>query len=302
MFTQLLLADEINRTPPKTQAALLEAMAEEQVSSDGETRPLPQPFVVLATDNPIEYEGTYALPEAQLDRFLLRVSLGYLGDGRRAGAAARAGCGTAGRRRSCPPVVDADTVLAMRESLELVQVEPSVLRYVVVAGARLPHAPAGHRRRRARAAGWRWSPWPAARPCSSGRDYVTPEDVKAVAVPALAHRISLRPELWVRRVTSADVVEDLLGSVEVPALTMDLDPIRLDFVPTAAAAPAGDGGRAGRGHGRGRPRTASCSSWRSCRWSCSCVSPRSGVPTAAEVSVRPVAPPAASRATRSSWS
>ena len=78
MFTQLLLADEINRTPPKTQAALLEAMAEEQVSSDGETRPLPRPFVVLATDNPIEYEGTYALPEAQLDRFLLRVSLGYL--------------------------------------------------------------------------------------------------------------------------------------------------------------------------------------------------------------------------------
>ena len=79
VFTQLLLADEINRTPPKTQAALLEAMAEEQVSSDGETRPLPQPFIVLATDNPIEYEGTYALPEAQLDRFLLRVSLGYLG-------------------------------------------------------------------------------------------------------------------------------------------------------------------------------------------------------------------------------
>ena len=130
VFTQLLLADEINRTPPKTQAALLEAMAEEQVSSDGETRPLPQPFVVMATDNPIEYEGTYALPEAQLDRFLLRVSLGYLGvDDEQELLQRRLRHGWAPPTLSA--VVDAETLLAMRESLELVQVEPSVLRYVV---------------------------------------------------------------------------------------------------------------------------------------------------------------------------
>ena len=177
------------------------------MSSDGETRPLPQPFVVLATDNPIEYEGTYALPEAQLDRFLLRVPLGYLAHGRRAGAAARDGCGTAGRRPTLSAVVDAETVLAMRESLEQVEVEAVGAALRRRPGARHPRRTRRSPSAPARAAGWRWSRWPAARPCSSGRDYVTPEDVKAVAVPALAHRISLRPELWVRRVTSADVVD-----------------------------------------------------------------------------------------------
>ena len=166
MFTQLLLADEINRTPPKTQAALLEAMAEEQVSSDGETRPLPQPFVVLATDNPIEYEGTYALPEAQLDRFLLRVSLGYLGmDDEQELLQRRLRHGWAPPTLSA--VVDAETVLAMRESLELVQVEAVGAALRRRAGARLPHAPARDRRRQPARRARPGRHWPAARPCWS---------------------------------------------------------------------------------------------------------------------------------------
>jgi MoxR-like ATPase len=214
VFTQLLLADEINRTPPKTQAALLEAMAEEQVSSDGETRPLPQPFVVLATDNPIEYEGTYALPEAQLDRFLLRVSLGYLSlDDEQELLARRLRHGWAPPELSA--VVDAATVIAMRESIELVQVEPSVLRYA----ATLVHASREHPQVTVGASprgGLALIAMARGQAVLERRDFVTPEDVKAVAVPALAHRISLRPELWVRKVTSADVVADLLRSVEVP--------------------------------------------------------------------------------------
>ena len=214
VFTQLLLADEINRTPPKTQAALLEAMAEEQVSSDGETRPLPQPFIVLATDNPIEYEGTYALPEAQLDRFLIRVSLGYLGlDDEQELLQRRLRHGWAPPALSA--VVDAATVLAMRESLELVQVEASVLRYVVElvhASRTHPHVTVGASPR----GGLALVAMARGQAILDRRDFVTPEDVKAVAVPALAHRISLRPELWVRKVTSSDVVTDLLDTVDVP--------------------------------------------------------------------------------------
>jgi MoxR-like ATPase len=214
VFTQLLLADEINRTPPKTQAALLEAMAEEQVSADGETRPLPQPFIVLATDNPIEYEGTYALPEAQLDRFLLRVRLGYLSDDDEQELLTRRL-----RRGSAQPkvdeVLDADTLLAMRESLEQVEVEPVVLRYVVnLVAASRAHAqvtvgasPRGGLALVALARG---------QAVLEGRGYVTPEDVKAVAVPALAHRLSLRPELWVRRITGDDIVTELLSTVPSP--------------------------------------------------------------------------------------
>jgi MoxR-like ATPase len=214
VFTQLLLADEINRTPPKTQAALLEAMAEEQVSADGETRPLPQPFIVLATDNPIEYEGTYALPEAQLDRFLLRVRLGYLSNADEQELLTRRL-----RRGSAQPkvdeVLDSDTVLAMRESLERVEIEPVVLGYIVdLVAATRAHAqvtvgasPRGGLALVALARG---------QAVLDGRSYVTPEDVKAVAVPALAHRISLRPELWVRRVTGDDVVTELLATVPSP--------------------------------------------------------------------------------------
>ncbi len=214
VFAQLLLADEINRTPPKTQAALLEAMAEEQVTSDGETRPLPQPFVVLATDNPIEYEGTYALPEAQLDRFLLRVSLGYLdlADEQELLRRRVEESWTPPRLRQ---IVDAETVLAMRASLDEVQVEPPLLAYVVaLVDATRQHAqvtvgasPRGGLALVALARG---------HAVLDGRDYVTPEDVKAVAVAALAHRLSLRPELWVRRITGADVVAEILATVPAP--------------------------------------------------------------------------------------
>ena len=214
IFTQLLLADEINRTPPKTQAALLEAMAEEQVSSDGETRPLPQPFVVLATDNPIEYEGTYSLPEAQLDRFLLRVRLGYLAAEEEQELLAR-------RLRRGPEapkvsaVVDADTLLAMRQSMEQVQVEPVILRYVVElveATREHPQVTVGASPR----GGLATVALARGQAMLDGRDYVTPEDVKRVAVPALAHRLSLRPELWVRRVTGDDVVTEILASAPAP--------------------------------------------------------------------------------------
>ena len=214
VFTQLLLADEINRTPPKTQAALLEAMAEEQVSSDGETRPLPQPFVVLATDNPIEYEGTYALPEAQLDRFLLRVRLGYLGTEDELELLARRLRRGADRPR-LSAVVDADTVLAMRESLERVQVEPVILRYVVAlveATREHPQVTVGSSPR----GGLATVALARGQAMLEGRDYVTPEDVKKVAVPALAHRLSLRPELWVRLVTGDDVVTEILATTPSP--------------------------------------------------------------------------------------
>ena len=214
VFTQLLLADEINRTPPKTQAALLEAMAEEQVSSDGETRPLPRPFVVLATDNPIEYEGTYALPEAQLDRFLLRVSLGYLdlADEQELLRRRVQDGWTPPRLRS---VVDAPTVLAMRASLDEVQVEPPILAYVVAlvdATRQHPQVTVGASPR----GGLALVALARGHAVLDGRDFVTPEDVKAVAVAALAHRLSLRPERWVRRVTGADVVTEILETVPAP--------------------------------------------------------------------------------------
>jgi len=214
VFTQLLLADEINRTPPKTQAALLEAMAEEQVSRDGETRPLPQPFIVLATDNPIEYEGTYALPEAQLDRFLLRVRLGYLStEDEHELLARRLRRGSAVAKVDA--IVDTDTVLAMRESLEQVEVEPIVVRYVVdlvEASRKHPQVTVGASPR----GGLAVLALARGQAVLEGRGFVTPEDVKAVARPALGHRLSLRPELWVRRVTGDDVIDELLATVPAP--------------------------------------------------------------------------------------
>ena len=215
VFTNLLLADEINRTPPKTQAALLEAMQEKQVSVEGSTYPLEPPFHVLATANPIEYEGTYPLPEAQLDRFLLRVSFGYPAADEEWTVLRR----RMDRRREeavLEPVVEAATLLAMQAALENVAVEDSVGRYIVaLTAATREHAqvlvgasPRGSLAllllSRARAA-------------LAGRDYVVPEDVKEVAVPALAHRITLRPEVWLRRVDPAQVVRDVLASTPAPA-------------------------------------------------------------------------------------
>ena len=218
VFTGLLLADEINRTPPKTQAALLEAMAEGQVSTDGVTRPLSQPFVVLATDNPIEYEGTYPLPEAQLDRFIARVRLGYLDAQGEAEMVRRRLA-----RGSAPPVsvqvTDAERLLAMRESLESVQLHPDLLGYVValVAATRThPQVTVGASPRGTLAV-IQLSRGHAALAC---REYVTPEDIKAVAVPALAHRLVLRPEMWVRQVSGEDVAREVLASVPVPRSTL----------------------------------------------------------------------------------
>ena len=164
VFTQLLLADEINRTPPKTQAALLEAMGEGQVSVDGESRRLPQPFIVLATDNPIEYEGTYELPEAQLDRFLMRLRLGYLTASDETDMLRRR-VDRATEEVALTPVTDAAGLLAMRESLEGVEIGDDLLDYVIAIVDRDPQGPADPGRRLARAAAWPWSSWPAARRC-----------------------------------------------------------------------------------------------------------------------------------------
>jgi MoxR-like ATPase len=214
VFTNLLLADEINRTPPKTQAALLEAMAEGQVSIDGETHKLPPPFVVLATDNPIEYEGTYPLPEAQLDRFAMRLELRYLSELDETSMLRRRL-----ERGSAEPtvnqVVDAHDLLAMRESVEQVTVHEDVLHYVVslaTATRRHPQVAVGASPR----AELDLVQLARARALLLGRDYVIPEDVKALAVAAVAHRITLRPEMWVRKIQGADVVGELLRRLPVP--------------------------------------------------------------------------------------
>ncbi|MTE12368.1 AAA family ATPase [Nocardia aurantiaca] len=217
VFTNMLLADEVNRTPPKTQAALLEAMAEGQVSIDGETFPLPQPFIVFATDNPIEYEGTYPLPEAQLDRFAMQLRLGYLSESDEMNMIRRR------LERGSQPaqigqVVDADGLLEMRQSVEFVTVHPDVVGYVVS----LASATRGHPQVEVGA-----SPraeldlvqMARARALLHGRDYVVPEDVKALAIPAMAHRITLRPEMWVRRIRGEDVISELLRRLPVPRAT-----------------------------------------------------------------------------------
>jgi MoxR-like ATPase len=214
VFTQLLLADEINRTPPKTQAALLEAMGEGQVSMDGQTRPLPQPFVVLATDNPIEYEGTYELPEAQLDRFLLRLRLGYLDSSDEAAMLQRR-LDRRAENATIEQVTDAAELLAMRASLEDVTVSPDVIDYVVS----LVRATREHRQIQVGASprgGLALIQLARGQALLQLRDYVIPDDVKSVAVPALAHRITLRPELWVRQVRPDDVISGVLGSVRTP--------------------------------------------------------------------------------------
>jgi MoxR-like ATPase len=214
VFTQLLLADEINRTPPKTQAALLEAMGEGQVSMDGETRPLPQPFVVLATDNPIEYEGTYELPEAQLDRFLMRLRLGYLQIADEVLMLQRR-LERATERAELGQITDAAELTAMRESLEQIEVSPDLLEYVVaVVRATREHAQiqVGASPRGALAL-VQLAQGPA---LLRKRDSVIPDDIKSIAVPALAHRITLHPELWVRQVSSDDVIARLLTTVPTP--------------------------------------------------------------------------------------
>ena len=214
VFTQLLLADEINRTPPKTQAALLEAMGEGQVSVDGQTRKLPEPFIVLATDNPIEYEGTYELPEAQLDRFLMRLRLGYLTISDETAMLQRR-VNRAGEYVELSPVTSPEGVLAMRKSLEQVEITADLLDYVVAivtATRRDSQVQVGASSR----GGLALLQLARGQALLNQRDYVVPDDIKQVAVSALAHRITLRPELWVRQVSSDDVMTKLLSAVPTP--------------------------------------------------------------------------------------
>jgi MoxR-like ATPase len=214
IFTNLLLADEINRAPPKTQAALLEAMQERQVTVDGRSRPLGPPFLVLATQNPVEYEGTYPLPEAQLDRFILRTSIGYPEREDEAAVLERRldrGMDELVLER----VVDAETLIAMQRAVEAVHVSEPVRLYMVdiVAATRTaPRVQVGASPRGSLAL----LKLARCRAALSGRDFVLPDDVKAIAVPALAHRLTLRPELWVQDVRGDSVVRDLLEAVPTP--------------------------------------------------------------------------------------
>jgi MoxR-like ATPase len=215
IFTNLLLADEINRAPPKTQAALLEAMQERQVTIEGVTHRLARPFLVLATQNPIEYEGTYPLPEAQLDRFLLRVSFGYPSRSDEWEVLSR----RLERREDeveLEPVVDGPTLVALQGAIEEVHVGEAVGAYMValVAATRESTQTAVGASPRGSLALLKLSRCKAA---LSGRDYVTPEDVKAVAAPALAHRLMLKPELWVQQLAAEDIVRGILKQVPTPA-------------------------------------------------------------------------------------
>ena len=214
IFTNILLGDEINRAPPKTQAALLEAKQERQVTIENTTHRLEPPFLVLATQNPIEYEGTYPLPEAQLDRFLVRISIGYPArDDEIEMLERRLQRGV--DEVELEPVVDGATLVEMQRALEQVHVSDAIEGYVVdlVTATR-------ESRRLAVGASPRGSialvKLSRAKAALAGRDFVTPEDVKAVAVPALAHRLMVRPELWVQRLRAEDVVEEALETVPTP--------------------------------------------------------------------------------------
>jgi len=215
VFTQFLLADEINRTPPKTQAALLEAMAEQQVTTDGQTRPLPDPFVVVATSNPIEFEGTYALPEAQLDRFTARVRLGYL-DPEVEADMLHGRLTERVHERAISPVVTAEELVAARRLRARVEIHPSVVDYIVslLAGTRRhSKASVGASPRGGLALG----ALAQAAALMAGRAFVLPDDVKQVATVALGHRIVVRPELWASRTTGDSVVTEVLASIPTPA-------------------------------------------------------------------------------------
>lgn len=218
VFTNLLLADEINRTPPKTQAALLEAMEERQVSVDGQPRPLPDPFMVIATQNPVEYEGTYPLPEAQLDRFLLKLVLPLPERSqeievlsRHAGGFDPRDLGAAG----LGPVASAEDLAVARTQVRTVGAAPEVLAYTVdlvratraMPSVALGVSPRGATALLAVARAWAWL---------SGRSFVTPDDIKALALPALRHRIQLRPEAEMEGMTTQAVIESVLRSVPVP--------------------------------------------------------------------------------------
>jgi len=218
VFTNLLLADEINRTPPKTQASLLEAMEERQVSVDGTPRPLPDPFLVAATQNPVEYEGTYPLPEAQLDRFLLKIAIPLPPREVEVEMLARHAAGFDPRNLAAAGITavagPADLALASA-AVRAVAVSPAVMGYIVdlVRATRsapslaLGVSPRGATALMATSRAWAWM---------SGRDYVTPDDVKALARPTLRHRVQLRPEAELDGTTVDGVLDSVLATVPVP--------------------------------------------------------------------------------------
>jgi MoxR-like ATPase len=216
IFTNILLADEINRAPGKTQAALLEAMEERQVTLENMTRQLESPFLVLATQNPIEYEGTYPLPEAQLDRFLVRIAIGYPSED-----AERDILLERSRRRreriELEPICDQQALRAMQAAIEEVHVAPPLAEYAVAVARATRDSP-----QLAVGASPRGSlalmKLARARAAYLGRDFVTPDDIKAVSIPALAHRLTLAPELWVQRIDPAEAVRAAVASVPVPVL------------------------------------------------------------------------------------
>lgn len=216
VFTNLLLADEINRTPPKTQAALLEAMEERQVTVDGEPRPLPDPFIVAATQNPIEYEGTYQLPEAQLDRFLLKLNVPLPPREQEIAILHRHATGFDPRDLSALAAVAGPADLAAgRDAVRQVLVADEILAYIVdIVGAtryspalQLGVSPRGATALLATARSWAWL---------SGRNFVTPDDVKAMARPTLRHRVALRPEAELEGADADGVLDGILASVPVP--------------------------------------------------------------------------------------
>ena len=215
IFTNVLLADEINRAPPKTQAALLEGMQERQVTIEGKTHLLERPFLVLATQNPVEYEGTYPLPEAQLDRFLLRLRVGYPSPADEWSILERR-LERGEDEVVLEPVVDRESLLAMQLAVEDVHVSESLGRYIVdlVAATRAnPRLQVGASPRGSLAL----LKLSRCRAALRGRDFATPDDVKAVAVPGLGHRLMLRPELWVQRISGDDVVHETLEQVPTPS-------------------------------------------------------------------------------------
>ncbi|WP_017179085.1 AAA family ATPase [Actinomyces timonensis] len=218
VFTNLLLADEINRTPPKTQAALLEAMEERQVSVDGEPRPLPSPFMVIATQNPVEYEGTYPLPEAQLDRFLLKLVLPLPERGQEVEVLSRHASGFDPRdlaSAGLDAVASPADLLAAREQVRTIGASQEILGYIVdlvratrdAPSVALGASPRGATALLAAARAWAWL---------SGRAFITPDDVKALALPVLRHRIELRAEAELEGVTAKAIVTGALRSVAVP--------------------------------------------------------------------------------------
>lgn len=216
IFANIILADEINRASPKTQSALLEAMQEGQVTLEGETMPLPEPFIVIATQNPIEYEGTFPLPEAQLDRFLIKLSVGYPSPEEEQEILRR----RRERRRDAfnlKPVTNAETLLAMRQAIEDIHIEADLEHYIVrlVHQTRLDNRIAVGASPRGSLALLKLA---RAQAALESRDYVLPDDVKVFTKPALIHRMILTPELWLKPGIANEILESIIKTVPVPVI------------------------------------------------------------------------------------